>query len=75
MSTPKDELVPVEQLLPCPFCGYAGFLVEGYQDHELVECGRCSAVGPHDETTSTAENVAAWNTRASLNPTEQGGEG
>lgn len=55
------------ELLPCPFCGSTAIIASvtsGPSDALMVACGYCYTRGPRKNTT--AEAIAAWNTRAAL---------
>lgn len=41
-SQPQGQAMSAEELLPCPFCGGAGY-VPGDQGHE--KCGECDGTG------------------------------
>jgi len=64
--TPDEEAIQRVALLPCPFCGDTDSLYtrDGLDEYgPTITCGKCIASGPQGHTT--AEAIAAWNTRAS----------
>ncbi|MBB5985972.1 Lar family restriction alleviation protein [Sphingobium lignivorans] len=78
----ENELVPVEQLSPCPFCGGENVKVFGpygwyrqfgisHSCHSFYSGAQELAQGFH----SKADAVRAWNTRTSSTPTAEPDEG
>jgi hypothetical protein len=69
MTQPPDDAALVARLLPCPFCAWPGKLMA--QDGvSWVECIDCACEGPPEDDHAHA--IAAWNTRAALEPSDKG---
>ncbi|MDQ2878540.1 MAG: hypothetical protein M3R41_05650 [Pseudomonadota bacterium] len=62
--TAQPDIERLEGLLPCPFCGSMSIDAEGWAS--LESCGpACDDCGASAGSIEGADNIAAWNTRAS----------
>ena len=55
-----------ENLLPCPFCGGHGILIEVWDDNYTVKCGKCGVAYPEDTLNFNYDKdtaIALWNGR------------
>jgi len=55
-------------LKPCPFCGSSNVAPALIGYHRVGYCKNCGAKGPHRDSPTPVEAIAAWNTRPTPSP-------